>query len=270
MHNCIKKDSPQKIFESINSTGAKLLSPDLIRNYILMDIESETQEKYYNNYWRKLEEYITGDSKKLELFFRMFLACKTKNLSNTTAVYHDFKVWYAYESLFSEVEEILKEILKHAKYYYNIYSKPIDDVDPALKSSIYDFRNILSDMPAPFLMEMYSLYDTINEEGQRLISSTHFNEIINVVNIYLIRRAICGLDTSDITRLFPVLLKDVMEDCDGNYSNIVDYVKKNLINKQRGKSAVMPDDETLRSFLAYANVYNLRLWLRIIFDKIET
>ena len=55
----VKKDSPQKIFESINSTGAKLLSPDLIRNYILMDIESDTQEKYYNNYWRKLEDYIT-------------------------------------------------------------------------------------------------------------------------------------------------------------------------------------------------------------------
>lgn len=266
----VKKDSPQKIFESINSTGAKLLSPDLIRNYILMDIESDTQEKYYNNYWRKLEDYITGDSKKLELFFRMFLACKTKNLSNTTAVYQDFKIWYAYEALSTNVEDILKEILKYAKYYYIIYSKPIDEVDPALKSSIYEFRNILSDMPASFLMELYSLYETTNEEGQRLITSDQFNEIINVVNIYLIRRSICGLDTSDITRLFPVLLKDVMEDCNDNYSKIVDYVKKNLINKQRGKSAVMPDDETLRSFLAYANVYNLRLWLRIIFDKIET
>ena len=188
----------------------------------------------------------------------MFLACKTKNLSNKTEVYQNFKIWYAYEALSNDVEDILKEIIKYAKYYYIIYSKPIYEVDPALKSSIYEFRNILSDMPAPFLMELYSLYETINEEGQRLITADQFNEIINVVNIYLIRRSICGLDTSDITRLFPVLLKDVMEDCNGNYSNIVDYVKKNLINKQRGKSALMPDDETLRSFLAYANVYNLR------------
>ena len=37
-------DSPQKIFESINSTGAKLVASDLIRNYILMDIPSDIQE----------------------------------------------------------------------------------------------------------------------------------------------------------------------------------------------------------------------------------
>ena len=86
----------------------------------------------------------------------------------------------------------------------------------------------------------------------------------------MIRRSICGLDTSDITKLFPVLLKDVLNDCDGNYSQIVDYVKKNLINKQRGKSTAMPDDEQLRNFLEYANVYTLRLPLRVIFDKIET
>lgn len=39
-----KNDSPQKIFESINSTGAKLSASDLIRNFILMDIPSDIQE----------------------------------------------------------------------------------------------------------------------------------------------------------------------------------------------------------------------------------
>lgn len=48
-----KEDSPQKIFESINSTGAKLFTSDLIRNYLLMDIQSDIQEKYYKNYWKK-------------------------------------------------------------------------------------------------------------------------------------------------------------------------------------------------------------------------
>jgi uncharacterized protein with ParB-like and HNH nuclease domain len=266
----IKNDSPQKIFESINSTGAKLLSPDLIRNFILMDIESDKQEKYYNTYWKKIEDYITGDSKKLELFFRMFLACKNKNLSNLTQVYQDFKFWYSNEVLTREVEDILKEIVKYAKYFYIVYSKPIKDIETELKNSINEFRNNLSDMPAPFLIELYSLYESENEDGQRFVSAEQFNEIINIVNSYLIRRAICGLDTSDITRLFPTLLKEVMEDCNVDYSHIVEYVKKNLINKQRGKSAYMPDDETLRSKLSDANVYNLRVPLRVIFDKIET
>ncbi len=126
-------------------------------------------------------------------------------------------------------------------------------------------------MPAPFLMEIYSLTETIDENGNPLISLQQFNDIVNIVNTYLIRRSICNLDTSDITRLFPVVLKDVIRECENknDYENIVEYTKKYLINKQRGKSSYMPDDEQLKTFLENANVYNLRLTLRIIFDKIE-
>ena len=125
-------------------------------------------------------------------------------------------------------------------------------------------------MPAPLLMEMYALYDSIDEEGNKLISSEQFNDIINLVNIYLIRRSICGLDTSDITRMFPVFLKDILRDCNEDYSNIVEYARKSIVNKQRGKSTRMPDDNELRTYLETANVYNLRVHLRVILDKIET
>lgn len=266
-----KEDSPQKIFESINSTGAKLFTSDLIRNYLLMDIQSDIQEKYYKNYWRKIEEYLTGDSKKLELFFRMFIACKNKTLSNTNAVYSDFKEWFSKESEKSNIEDILKSIVQYAKYYYIIYKKPVEEINPIINKSIEEFRKILSDMPAPFLMEIYSLTEFFNENGKPLVSFEQLKEIIDIVNTYLIRRSICGLDTSDITRLFPTLLKDVLRECNqkNDYINIVEYTKKNLINKQRGKSAYMPDDEQLRTYLESANVYNLRLTLKIIFDKIE-
>ena len=266
----VKADSPQKIFESINSTGAKLVASDLIRNYILMDIDSETQEKYYNIYWKKLEEYIGNDSNKLELFFRMYLACKTQSLSNMKTVYTDFKEWYSNELLVKTTDNIFKDIVKYAKYYSFIYTKQIDTVDENIREAIAEFRKILSDMPAPLLMEMYSLYDSIDEEGNKLISAKQFNEIIRLVIIYLIRRAICGLDTSDITRIFPTILKDILRECDNNYSNIVEYAKKSIVNKQRGKSARMPDDNELRTYLDTANVYNTRVHLRVVFDKIET
>lgn len=268
----IKEDSPQKIFESINSTGAKLVASDLIRNYVLMDIESDTQERYYNSYWKEIEKYVTSDSKKIELFFRFFLAAKTKSLSSMSAIYNDFKVWYSNElgTNHKEAEAILREIVRYAKYYSVIYYKPIAEVDDRIRSSISDFRKILSDMPAPLFIELYAMCETPDEEGNPLVTYQQFNEIINLVNCYLIRRAICGLDTSDITRLFPTLLKDILRECNGDYINIVEYTKKNLINKQRGKSAMMPNDDYMRTYLEFANVYSLRVTLRVIFDKIET
>ena len=89
-----ESDNAQKIFESINATGVKLTASDLIRNLLLMDINSETQEKYYEEYWLELENLLTSDSKKLEAFFRFYLAEKNKNLPNKSAVYNEFVKWY--------------------------------------------------------------------------------------------------------------------------------------------------------------------------------
>lgn len=44
-----EKDDPQRIFESLNSTGLELSQADLIRNYILMGLNRRDQNKIYNN-----------------------------------------------------------------------------------------------------------------------------------------------------------------------------------------------------------------------------
>lgn len=85
-----EEDNAQKIFESINATGVKLTSADLIRNYLLMDLRSDLQEKYYSLYWKKLEENISADSKQLENFFRIYLAIKTFVLVPKNNVYREF------------------------------------------------------------------------------------------------------------------------------------------------------------------------------------
>ncbi len=266
-----ENDNAQKIFESINSTGAKLTAADLIRNYILMDLPSDTQDKLYNNYWKILEANITSDAKKLEAFFRFFLAAKTYSLSNKSAVYREFKVWFndQKEKDNLTIEEIFKEIVQYAKYFNEIYTKPINDTTDCLKSSLDEFRKNISDMPAPFLMGMYDLYENIDEHGNRYISKETFSEILDLLNVYLIRRSLSGLDTSDITRLFPKLLKDTLNDCGNDFSNIIEYVKRNLINRNRGKSSMMPDDQFLRSYLKNANAYNIKFTIRIVFEKIE-
>ena len=49
-------DDPQLIFESLNSTGVDLTSGDLIRNYILMDLNPSEQERMHRDYWVKIEK----------------------------------------------------------------------------------------------------------------------------------------------------------------------------------------------------------------------
>jgi uncharacterized protein with ParB-like and HNH nuclease domain len=62
-------DDPQLIFESLNSTGVDLNDGDLIRNYILMDLDLEEQNHLYKNYWQLIEK-LSGN---VANFVRAFL-----------------------------------------------------------------------------------------------------------------------------------------------------------------------------------------------------
>lgn len=258
-----QNDYPQKIFESINATGAKLTASDLIRNFMLMPILSDKQEEFYANYWKRLEDLLTTDSRKLEAFFRLYLAAKNKTLPNKTAVYSVFVDWFNKNKDIFGIEGIFKDIVKYAEYYYIIYKQDIRLVDIKIRNSVREFRYILSEMPAPMFMELYSLI----QKGY--VTMEQFDDIMRMTNTYLIRRALCGLDTSDITRLFPSLLNDVLNDCVKDYSKLVESFKRNLVNKNKGNSMEMPNDVKLYDSIINANMYNIRITVRMFFDKLE-
>jgi len=50
------KDDPQRIFESLNSTGLDLSQSDLIRNFILMDLPPKEQNRIFETIWNPIEE----------------------------------------------------------------------------------------------------------------------------------------------------------------------------------------------------------------------
>ena len=129
-------DYPQKIFESINATGAKLTASDLIRNFMLMPIESVKQDEYYNKYWKELEKLISTDSKKLEAFFRFFLIAKRQTTLNKSEVYRIFTEWFATTEKEIGVEGIFKEVVHYAKCYYVVYAQPISELDIILQKPI--------------------------------------------------------------------------------------------------------------------------------------
>lgn len=265
-----KEDYPQKIFESINATGAKLTASDLIRNFILMPISSDLQDKYYDKYWKKLEELIDSDSKKLEAFFRFFIMAKRMAFISKSAVYRSFTDWYDENVAIYTEDGVFKEIVNYATYYNAIYMAPIGTLDSALQKAVEEFRFILSDMPAPLLIELYAIHKQVDDSGNHKITAKQLADIINVLNSYLMRRALCGMDTSDITRYFPTLLKATLGDCNGDYTNVAELFKKNLVNGNKGNSQEMPDNNRLRDRIQNANMYNLRTWLSIFFRKLES
>lgn len=256
-----EEDNAQKIFESINATGVKLTSADLIRNYLLMNLDSEIQDSYYASYWRKIEDNISTDSKELELFFRMYLAVKTFNLVPKNSVYRSFVDWVELKSI--PILDLFKDLLSYSKIYFMLNNSEITSLDANLVDAVTDFRKLQSDLPMAIVMEFFRLYN----DGA--IDAVTLGKLIFSINSYLIRRSICDMDAQNISRLFPAVLKAILDNCDGDYTNILKALNQNLVGNNADTSgSYMPTDIQMHEILHSANVYK-RPVLRIILDRIE-
>ena len=113
-------DNPQLIFESMNSTGLELSQADLIRNYVLMGLEPDQQEKLYTDYWRPMEMAFGQDaySKHFDGFMRHYLTIKTGNIPRIDRVYEEFKSYAEGKDQPSlNVELLLANLSEYANYY---------------------------------------------------------------------------------------------------------------------------------------------------------
>jgi len=256
-----EEDNAQKIFESINATGVKLTAADLIRNFLLMDLQSDIQEEYYAKYWKKLEDNVSSDSKRLELFFRMFLAIKTYSLIPKNGVYRGFIEWVDEQNI--DIKELFEELLEYAKIFNLVFNEELSKLDKKLVKSIAEFRKINSDIPLSIVMEFYYML----REG--LIDVTTLSELIASINAYMIRRSLCDINSQNISRLFPTVLKNVLEKCGNNYADIVKVLNQEMVGNNAGTSgSFMPTDKQMLELLLNANVYK-RPALRIVLDRLE-
>jgi len=264
-----EEDNAQEIFETINSAGYELTKADLIRNYLLMNLDSNKQEQLYYNYWLPLEKQYES-SKELEEFFRMFLANQMYVLSDLDDIYDDFQTWNNCYSKTHSIEETLKKILEYSGYYCELFISDDYSIDPIVDCSLKDFRENSVEPTAPLLMEIDHLFHTFDNNGNRLVSNTNFKNIIELLNTYNIRRNICNFRSGVLTRIIPPMLKDIISACGDSFDNIYKYTIKFLVDNNKGKASFMPDDEYLKNNLYTINAYAFRKYIKSIFERIES
>ena len=79
----------------MNSTGLALSQADLIRNYVLMGLEADQQERLYTDYWRPMELAFGQEaySRHFDRFMRHYLTNKTGTIPRIDRVYEEFKTY---------------------------------------------------------------------------------------------------------------------------------------------------------------------------------
>ncbi|GAA7011236.1 DUF262 and DUF1524 domain-containing protein [Helicobacter pylori] len=196
------KDNPQLIFESMNSKGMELTQTDLIRNYIVMETEIEKQESFYNKYWRAMEEDFKQNETLFDRFVRHYLTIKTREIPNINKVYVAFKRYQQERGI--ETEVLLQDLQKYCGYFCQIVFKKEADKD--LNKALGFLVDLEMDVIYPLLLELYSDY------SDRVLSKADFIPIIALIESYICRRAVCGLGTNSLNKVFPSFTKHIQKD----------------------------------------------------------
>ncbi|WRD81940.1 DUF262 and DUF1524 domain-containing protein [Helicobacter pylori] len=234
------KDNPQLIFESMNSTGKDLTQTDLIRNYILMGLEPEKQKIFYKKYWRAMEEDFKQNETLFNQFVRHYLTIKTRDIPNINKVYEAFKRYQQERGI--ETEVLLQDLQKYCGYFCQIAFKKEADKD--LNKALSFLVDLEMDVIYPLLLELYSDY----KDG--VLSKQDFIPIIALIESYICRRAVCGLGTNGLNKIFASFTKKINKD---QYLESIKVHFGCLTEKQR-----FPNNDEFKNLFITIDFYNFQ------------
>lgn len=245
------KDDPQKIFESLNSTGLDLSQGDLIRNYILMDLERGEQNRIYKEIWIPIENNCkVSDGSEITSyvsdFIRDYLTLKTEKISSKPKVFETFKAYYEKEN-----DEKLEDMKKYSEAYSYII-KPSLEKDRDIQRELDYLKSLDKTVINTFLIGILKDYKDNVLEKDELVN------MLILLQSYLWRRYITEKPTNALNKIFQGMYGKISRS--GNYyENLVDVLM----------AEDFPTDEELESALKLKNVYKDKEKLNYVFKKLE-
>lgn len=240
-----EKDDPQRIFESLNSTGLELEQADLIRNYILMGLNRKDQNKIYQNYWEVIEKLAKDETlnvSRVSDFIRDYLTLVNKNIPNKGKVYLEFKAKYP-TLTFEELERNLLGIKSLVKYYNKLIN-PRNENDKEIRLQLEYINRLEINVAYPFLIKIYDDY------SNSLINKITFIKILELVQTFTWRRFILGLPTNALNKIFMSLYDKV------NHKDYLFSIQKSLL--LRTGIQRFPKDTEFIDALKVKDVYNIK------------
>lgn len=251
------KDNPQRIFESLNSTGLDLSQADLIRNYILMGLKQREQNNIYKNYWEIIERNAKEETLNISMvsdFIRDFLTLKNKEIPNKKDVYFKFKQKYP-TTIVEELENILSE-LKSLVKFYNKLLNPKNETDTEIRKQLKYINQLEINVAYPFLMKVYEDY------SNQIIDKATFIAVLESIQSFAWRRFIVGLPTNALNKIFMSLYEKI------DIENYLFSVQKSLLLFSRSQR--FPKNNEVSNSLKEKDIYNIKPKNRTyFFERLE-
>ena len=205
-----RNDHPQLVFESLNSTGVDLTQSDLIRNYILMGLSESEQTRLYEKYWSRIEHLFRNASRDPDFFLRDYVVLKTLppkpnaiSQPRRDRIYDGFKEFTRKHP--QDLEELLQEMVQFAGYYLDLV-EPRAEQNP-LFDAMHHVRSTSTTTHAVLGMKLYSCH----KRPEPTLSQPEFEEALRLIESYVVRRAVLGLQNRSYWDVFTDIARSIDE-----------------------------------------------------------
>jgi len=265
-------EDPQIIFETLNSLGKPLTLADLVRNFILLNLDSRRQTEIYETIWYpKIEDVLKEYTSE---FFRDYLqykkstSLKVVSDNNTKELYQEFKE-FVKTKFKSNYDGFINDIVKYVKLYKWIITEVNTDVisevkehDGIIKELLRNiFHDIKTEAFKPFVLGLLAYHQY--PAGNAKITDTDLISHLKTIRTYLIRRRVLGLAQGE-NKYIVLLCKKINEIAQKKISPI------GLLATISSHRLRLPNDKEISRGLRTINFYKeLKKYAKFILGKIE-
>lgn len=242
-----------KIFNALNSRQEPMTIGDLVRNEIFSRVADQDPgkiEQIDQEHWQPFYTKFEQNGKNLfDSYFFPYGLTKNPNLSKSQV----------YEALRDDWKETQDPsiIIKNLCYFQDAF---IDiscgtNKEDQSKKIFQRFLNIwLSNAPSsiyPFLMQ---LSRALKENA---ITESDGQEVLDIIESFLVRRAVCGQEPTGLHAVF----KRLWVDCDANPSGerVIKEIKKH-------RTVVWPNDQSFKDAILNREMYGVRITNYILLE----
>lgn len=194
------RSNAQQIFESLNSTGARLSDDELIHNYIHMGRGLNEQRELELATWIPIEDATRGALREFWRDYLVWSAPETLDLSGEFGIYRAFRGRYP-NPLDDLTPEISAEWRRFANWYAILRDPGLEeDADVAAQLRLVRW---FEGTPRPLLLGMYDDY------ASKRIPKQTFIDALEQLQTMFIRRTLVNLDRD--LRMIGTLCRELRE-----------------------------------------------------------
>ncbi|MUH00705.1 DUF262 domain-containing protein [Scytonema sp. UIC 10036] len=237
MINLGDDDDPYLIFESLNFKGEPLTQADLVRNYLLMRFRHSIsaggeQERVYSKYWIPLENILKSN---LTEFLRHYIMKDGDDIKQG-GIYAAIKAKLISMNSTEQVEVEVQSMQRFGEFYAR-FLFPDQEETANIRDCLENIKELKVTTSYPLLLRLF------DARQARDLSEVDLEKCLRLVESFVVRRAVCGVPTNLLNKLFIQLAKNFPD------ANHVLWLHRSL-SSGSGRGRFPKDSEFATAFIS--------------------